>query len=67
MLEYLKHHAKDASMYQRNGGLRLKIEKVETVLQALAIFEDIAGMTADEAAALSQKTPTPEVAAPRGT
>ena len=47
VLEYLKHHAKDASMYQRNGG-RLKIEKVDTVLQALAIFEDIAGMTADE-------------------
>ena len=38
VLEYLKHHAKDASMYQRNGGLRLKIEKVGTVLQALAIF-----------------------------
>ena len=53
-------------MYQRNGGLRLKIEKVETVLQALAIFEDIAGMTADEAATLSQKTATPEAAAPRG-
>jgi transcription-repair coupling factor (superfamily II helicase) len=67
VLEYLKHHAKDASMYQRNGGLRLKIEKVETVLQALAIFEDIAGMTADEAAALSQKTVTPEAPAPRGT
>jgi hypothetical protein len=40
---------------------------VETVLQALAIFEDIAGMTADEAAALSQKTVTPEAPAPRST
>ena len=53
VLEYLKHHAKDASMYQRNGGLRLRIDKVESALQALAIFEDIAGMTADEAAELT--------------
>ena len=67
VLEYLKHHAKDASMYQRNGGLRLKIEKVETVLQALAIFEDIAGMTADEAAELTNATATPlPQAAPSG-
>jgi hypothetical protein len=53
VLDYLKNHAKDASMYQRNGGLRLRIDKVETVLQALAIFEDIAGMTADQAAELT--------------
>ena len=53
VLEYLKHHAKDASMYQRNGGLRLRIDKVESALQALAIFEDIAGMTAEEAAELT--------------
>ena len=53
VLEYLKHHAKDASMYQRNGGLRLRIDKVESALQALAIFEDIAGMTAKEAAELT--------------
>ena len=53
VLEYLKHHAKDASMYQRNGGLRLRIDNVESALQALAIFEDIAGMTADEAAELT--------------
>ena len=67
VLEYLKHHAKDASMYQRNGGLRLKIEKVETVLQALAIFEDLAGMTADEAAELTNATATPlPQAAPSG-
>ena len=65
VLEYLKHHAKDASMYQRNGGLRLKIEKVETVLQALAIFEDVAGMTADEAAELTNaKSETLPQAAP---
>ena len=64
VLEYLKNHAKDASMYQRNGGLRLKIEKVETVLQALAIFEDIAGMTADEAAELTsaKSEPLPQAA-----
>ena len=53
VLEYLKHHAKDASMYQRNGGLRLRIDKVESALQALAIFEDIAGMTAEKAAELT--------------
>ena len=46
-------------MYQRNGGLRLKIEKVDTVLQALAIFEDIAGMTADEAAELTSAKSKP--------
>ncbi|MDA0729184.1 MAG: transcription-repair coupling factor [Bacteroidetes bacterium] len=57
VLDYLKNHAKDASMYQRNGGLRLRIDHVETVLQALAIFEDIAGMTADQAAALTSATP----------
>ena len=36
-----------------NGGLRLRIDKVESALQALAIFEDIAGMTAEEAAELT--------------
>ena len=65
VLDYLKHHAKDASMYQRNGGLRLKIEKVGTVLQALAIFEDIAGMSAEECAKLtSAKQATHLQAAP---
>jgi len=59
VLDYLKNHAKDASMYQRNGGLRLKIDKVETVLQALAIFEDIAGMTADQAAELTSAKAKP--------
>jgi hypothetical protein len=64
VLDYLKNHAKDASMYQRNGGLRLKIEKVEAVLQALAIFEDIAGMTADQAAELTsaKSAPAPQAA-----
>jgi transcription-repair coupling factor (superfamily II helicase) len=59
VLDYLKNHAKDASMYQRNGGLRLKIDKVETVLQALSIFEDIAGMTADQAAELTSAKSAP--------
>jgi transcription-repair coupling factor (superfamily II helicase) len=59
VLEYLKRHAKDASMYQRNGGLRLKLERVETVLQALAIFEDIAGMPAEDAAELTNATSAP--------
>ncbi len=53
VLNYLKNHAKDASMYQRNGGLRMRIENVKTIRQALAIFEDIAGMSADEAAELT--------------
>ena len=68
VLEYLKNHAKDASMYQRNGGLRLKIEKVEAVLQALAIFEDIAGMTADQAAELTsaKSAPAPQAAPSEG-
>ncbi len=56
VLDYLKNHAKDASMYQRNGGLRLRIDHVDTVLQALAIFEDVAGMTADQAADLTNAT-----------
>ena len=59
VLDYLKHHAKDASMYQRNGGLRLRIDKVESALQALAIFEDIAGMTAEQAAEFTSAKSTP--------
>ena len=50
ILEYLKHHAKDAKMYQRNGGLRMSIEGVLSPLAALRVLEDIAGIKASEAA-----------------
>ena len=49
ILNYLKHNTKDTSMYQRNGALRLKITRVQSVRHALGIFEDMAGMTASEA------------------
>lgn len=50
ILEYLKHHAHDAKMYQRNGGLRMSIEGILSPLAALRVLEDIAGITASEAA-----------------
>ena len=37
-------------MYQRNGALRLKIENINSIRLALGIFEDMAGMSAAEAA-----------------
>jgi len=49
VLNYLKHHHNDASMYQRNGALRLRIQNVVSVRHVLGIFEDMAGMTASEA------------------
>ncbi|PCJ81696.1 MAG: transcription-repair coupling factor [Bacteroidetes bacterium] len=50
VLNYLKHNTKNTSMYQRNGALRLRIENVNSIRLALGIFEDMAGMTASEAA-----------------
>ena len=50
ILEYLKHHARDTKMYQRNGGLRMSIEGIQTPLAALRVMEDIAGIQAAEAA-----------------
>lgn len=50
ILEYLKYHAHDAKMYQRNGGLRMSIEGILSPLAALRVLEDIAGITASEAA-----------------
>ena len=50
ILEYLKYHARDAKMYQRNGGLRMSIENVNGPLVALKIMEDMAGLKAHEAA-----------------
>jgi transcription-repair coupling factor (superfamily II helicase) len=50
ILEYLKHHARDTKMYQRNGGLRMSIEGIQTPLAALRVMEDMAGIQAFEAA-----------------
>lgn len=50
ILDYLKHHARDAQMYQRNGGLRMSIANVNAPLEALRILEDIAGRSAAQAA-----------------
>ncbi|MDE0870968.1 MAG: transcription-repair coupling factor [Flavobacteriales bacterium] len=50
ILEYLKHHAKDTKMYQRNGALRMSIENIPSPLAALRVMEDIAGVRAAEAA-----------------
>jgi transcription-repair coupling factor (superfamily II helicase) len=50
ILEYLKQHAKDTKMYQRNGALRMSIENIPSPLAALRVMEDIAGIRAAEAA-----------------
>jgi transcription-repair coupling factor (superfamily II helicase) len=50
VLNYLKGNSRNASMYQRNGALRLKIENINSIRLALGIFEDMAGMSAAEAA-----------------
>jgi transcription-repair coupling factor (superfamily II helicase) len=50
ILDYLKEHPKKAQMYQRNGGLRMSFDAVTSPHQALHILEDIAGLSASEAA-----------------
>jgi transcription-repair coupling factor (superfamily II helicase) len=50
ILNYLKNHAKDTKMYQRNGALRMSIEGIQSTLAALHVLEDIAGLRAEEAA-----------------
>lgn len=50
ILNYLKHHTRDTKMYQRNNGLRLSIEDINSPLAALRVLEDMAGMRAEEAA-----------------
>ncbi|MAI23901.1 MAG: transcription-repair coupling factor [Crocinitomicaceae bacterium] len=50
ILNYLKHHARDTKMYQRNNALRMSIENITSPLAALRVLEDIAGLRADEAA-----------------
>ncbi|MDA1336696.1 MAG: transcription-repair coupling factor [Bacteroidetes bacterium] len=50
ILNYLKNHARDTKMYQRNNGLRMSIENITSPLAALRVLEDIAGLKAEEAA-----------------
>ncbi len=50
ILNYLKHHARDTKMYQRNNALRMSIENISSPLAALRVLEDIAGLRAEEAA-----------------
>jgi transcription-repair coupling factor (superfamily II helicase) len=50
ILNYLKLHARDTKMYQRNNGLRMSIDHIKSPLAALRVLEDIAGMRAEEAA-----------------
>ncbi|MFZ9055689.1 MAG: hypothetical protein ACO2ZL_07780, partial [Flavobacteriales bacterium] len=50
ILDYLKHHARDTKMYQRNNGLRMSIEGITSPLAALRVLEDMAGLRAEEAA-----------------
>ena len=50
ILNYLKHHARDTKMYQRNNALRMSIENITSPLAALRVLEDIAGLRAEEAA-----------------
>lgn len=59
ILDYLKHHARDAQMYQRNGGLRMSIANVNAPLEALRILEDIAGRPAAQAAPDFEETEAP--------
>ena len=53
VLNYLKKNSKDASMYQRNGALRLRIENIHSIRVMLGVFEDMAGMSAAEAAEMT--------------
>ncbi len=50
ILEYLKHRVRDVQMYERNGGLRLSVERVTSPHMALETLEEIAGRRAAEVA-----------------
>lgn len=50
ILNYLKVHARDTKMYQRNNALRMSIENINSPLASLRVLEDIAGLRAEEAA-----------------
>ena len=65
VLNYLKGNSRNASMYQRNGALRLKIENINSIRLALGIFEDMAGMSAAEAADMTSGRKAAEIALKR--
>ena len=50
VLDYLKLHPKSTKMYQRNGGLRMSIEAVDSPNTALHHLESMAGVKAEQAA-----------------
>ena len=62
VLNYLKENTQYASMYQRNGALRLRIENITSIRVMLRVFEDIAGMTAAEAAEMTSGRKAAEMA-----
>ena len=41
VLEFLKRHHKDASMYEKNGGLRMRFSKVESIEAARKMLENV--------------------------
>ena len=49
VLEFLKRHHKDASMYEKNGGLRMRFNKVEGIGAARRMLENVvtAGVRAE--------------------
>ena len=53
VLNYLKTNSRNASMYQRNGALRLRIENITSIRVMLGVLEDMAGMSAAEAAEMT--------------
>ena len=50
ILDYLKHRVRDVQMYEKNGGVRLSIERITSPHQALHTLEEIAGKAAAEVA-----------------
>ena len=62
VLEYLKYHPVDAKMYQRNGGLRISIDKIDSAMKALRLLEEMAGIAASEAAPGAPNTPSASAA-----
>jgi hypothetical protein len=49
-LDYLKQFPRITKMYQRNGGLRMAIEEVDSLHAALEHLEQMAGIKAEQAA-----------------
>lgn len=50
VLDYLKQFPRITKMYQRNGGLRMAIEEVDSLHAALEHLEQMAGIKAEQAA-----------------